>query len=200
MSSILEARERMISSRVSEKGEMAAEELVAALKAKALDAQERVYRLYAEEILELSTRLLRSHDDAADLLHDTFIVAFGDIGGLREPSALRFWLRKVCVRLAHRHFRKRKILRAFGFDRTVEDAELHVLVDPSAGPDVKAELRKIDNVLATLAENDRTAWVLRYVEGHQLEDVADLCSCSLATAKRRVSAAHETIVQRIGVK
>lgn len=190
----------MIPSRRGDEGDVSAEELVAALKMKVAAAQERVYRMYAEELLELSVRLLRSHDDAADLLHDTFIVAFADVGTLRQAESLRFWLRKVCVRLAHRRFRKRKILRALGFESASEDAALHTLADPGAGPEVQADLRRIDGVLSSLPENERVAWTLRYVEGHQLEDVAYMCDCSLATAKRRIAAAHQTVVQRSGVK
>jgi RNA polymerase sigma-70 factor (ECF subfamily) len=40
---------------------------------------------------------------------------------------------------------------------------------------------------------DRIAWTLRYIEGQQLEEVAGICGCSLATAKRRISAAQERI-------
>jgi RNA polymerase sigma-70 factor (ECF subfamily) len=36
----------------------------------------------------------------------------------------------------------------------------------------------------------RLAWTLRHIEGERLEDVAARCGCSLATAKRRIAAAH----------
>jgi RNA polymerase sigma-70 factor (ECF subfamily) len=41
------------------------------------------------------------------------------------------------------------------------------------------------------------AWTLRHVEGESLEEVAVLCDCSLATAKRRIASAHEKIKQRL---
>ena len=41
--------------------------------------------------------------------------------------------------------------------------------------------------------DQRLAWSLRYVEGEKLEQVAEHCGCSLATAKRRISAAHARI-------
>jgi RNA polymerase sigma-70 factor, ECF subfamily len=33
------------------------------------------------------------------------------------------------------------------------------------------------------------AWSLRHIEGERLDEVAALCECSLATAKRRIAAA-----------
>jgi RNA polymerase sigma-70 factor (ECF subfamily) len=45
-------------------------------------------------------------------------------------------------------------------------------------------------LLEALPIEQRLAWSLRYVEGEKLEAVAEQCGCSLATAKRRISAAH----------
>jgi DNA-directed RNA polymerase specialized sigma24 family protein len=36
------------------------------------------------------------------------------------------------------------------------------------------------------------------VEGERLEDVAEQCGCSLATAKRWIAAAHARIEQELG--
>jgi RNA polymerase sigma-70 factor (ECF subfamily) len=41
------------------------------------------------------------------------------------------------------------------------------------------------------------AWELRYVDGHKLEQVASLCDCSLATAKRRIAAADAIVRQHV---
>jgi DNA-directed RNA polymerase specialized sigma24 family protein len=39
----------------------------------------------------------------------------------------------------------------------------------------------------------RITWVLRFIENHRLEAVAELCGCSLATAKRRLSKAQHLL-------
>jgi RNA polymerase sigma-70 factor (ECF subfamily) len=41
------------------------------------------------------------------------------------------------------------------------------------------------------------AWTLRHVEGQKLEEVAQYCRCSLATAKRRISAAHTRMLAEL---
>jgi RNA polymerase sigma-70 factor (ECF subfamily) len=48
-------------------------------------------------------------------------------------------------------------------------------------------------VLDRLPVNERLAWSLRHIEGEQLESVAVLCGCSLATAKRRIAAAQQAV-------
>jgi len=45
---------------------------------------------------------------------------------------------------------------------------------------------------------ERLAWSLRYLEGEPLDMVAASCGCSLATAKRRISAAKRVIDEVFG--
>ena len=41
-------------------------------------------------------------------------------------------------------------------------------------------------LLQTMKADERIAWTLRHVEGHDLQSAADLAGCSLATVKRRI--------------
>jgi RNA polymerase sigma-70 factor (ECF subfamily) len=43
----------------------------------------------------------------------------------------------------------------------------------------------------------RIAWMLRRVEGLALHEVASACSCSLATAKRRIAAADTDMARHV---
>lgn len=59
----------------------------------------------------------------------------------------------------------------------------------SATPEQVLELARLAQILAALPDEQRAAWVLRYVEGHKLKQIATLCECCVATAKRRIAAA-----------
>lgn len=153
-------------------------------------AQGKLFRRHAPRLLPLLQRLLSSTSDAEDALQDTFEVAFRDLRQLRDRRAFAGWLRQIAVHQAQRRFRKRRLLRVLGLDRAAEDATLSRLADRSVSAEVRAELAQIDAVLARTPAKERTAWMLRHVEGHELEDVARSCGCSLATAKRWIAAAQ----------
>lgn len=152
-------------------------------------AEEALYRRHAPNVLRVATRLLRSHEDALDVLQDTFVSAFEDIEKLREPSAFAAWTHRIAVRLVHRRFRKRRLLGLLGLDRRHDDVSLESLADESASSEARVELRWLDAALAKVDDRERIAWMLRFVEGLPLEEVAEACDCSLATAKRRIAAA-----------
>src|SRR4051812_11878488 len=85
-------------------------QLVARIREGDRAAEEALYRRHAQAVAVTATRLLRSHHDAQDVLQDTFIIALGEIEGLRDPAAVRAWLLQIAVRQVHRRFRRRRLL------------------------------------------------------------------------------------------
>lgn len=161
-------------------------------------AQGALFRRHAPRLLPLLQRLLASQSDAEDALQDTFLQAFQDLPRLRDPGAFGPWLRQVAVHQAHRRFRRRRLLALIGLDGPPPDATLARLADRGASAEARAELGRIDAALARLPAPERSAWVLRHVEGYELEEVARLCRCSLATAKRRIAAAQARVARELG--
>ena len=171
-------------------------QLVLAIRAGDRAAEEQLYRRHGPSVLRLATRLLRSTDEARDVLQDTFLAAYLQLDDLAEPRALGGWLRAICVRLVQRRFRRRKLLAFIGLDGSTEDAKLELQLAPDADPEVRADLRLIDALFDRLPMAEKVAWMLRHVEGLSLAETANACACSLATAKRRIAAA-DAVVERI---
>jgi RNA polymerase sigma-70 factor (ECF subfamily) len=169
------------------------EDLVRRLRDGERAAEETVYRRYAPAVLRLTTLLLGRRSDAEDAAQDTFVIVFDTIHQLREARALRAWIMQIAVSQARRRLRKRRLLKALGLDSGAEDATLESLMAAGASAEVRADLSALDRVLSGVTSNERAAWILRHVEGHDLEGVARLCGCSLATAKRRISAADAQV-------
>jgi RNA polymerase sigma-70 factor, ECF subfamily len=160
-------------------------------------AEETLYRRHAPGVLRLATRLLRSHDDALDVLQDAFVTALEDLASLRDRAAFRAWLHRITVRLVHRRFRRRKLLALLGLDRKSGDISLESLADERASADARVELRWLDRALSALDDKTRIAWMLRHVEGLSLDETAAACDCSLATVKRRIASADARVKEHL---
>ena len=80
-----------------------------------------------------------------------------------------------------------------GLDRTTDDATLEALGRSDATGEARAELALLDRALANVTAAERVAWMLRYVEGMGLDEIAEACECSLATTKRRIAAVNERV-------
>ncbi|MEQ9499066.1 MAG: sigma-70 family RNA polymerase sigma factor [Deltaproteobacteria bacterium] len=156
-------------------------------------AKEMLFRRHVESVGTLAMRVLQHRADAEDAVHDTFVAAFRDIHQLRDPDAVGAWLRRIAVNRIHRRFRKRKLLRRLGLDRSVPTETLEACCTPDASPELRAELALIDRRLERLDGPERLAWTLRHVEGATLPEVADALNVSLSTAKRRLRAAEDAL-------
>lgn len=151
---------------------------------------ESLYRSHASYVAGIALRLLGRDAEVDDVVQDVFLSAWKGIGALRDPGAVKGWLATVTVRVARRKLRMRRVKQFFRFD---DDPQYENVPAPGASADERVLLAKIYALLDGLPVEQRLAWTLRYVERRQLEDVAKICGCSLATVKRRISAAQSTL-------
>lgn len=151
-------------------------------------SDEELFKRFAPYVARIGLRLLGRESDVDDLIQEVFLAAFKQRDQVRNEGSIKHWLATVAVRTARRQLRRRRMRSFVGIDTGAsEGVEL-----PSAGmsPEARALLTKVYEVLDTIGVEQRLAWTLRHVEGEKLERVAQRCGCSLATAKRRIAAAH----------
>lgn len=155
---------------------------------------EEVFARYHRYVAAIGARLLGRDHELDDLVQDVFIAAMRGLRDRDRPEAVKGWLAIVTVRCARRRLRARKVRAWFGLDEgTANDVGTG-----GCSPEQRAQLSEVYAALDRLAPDVRIAWTLRYVEGEQLESIAALCECSLATAKRRIAAGQEQIERALG--
>ncbi|MCA9605923.1 MAG: RNA polymerase sigma factor [Myxococcales bacterium] len=169
----------------------------ATLVARALDgdrwAKEALYRRHVRRVTNAVTRMVGRSAEADDAIQEAFLIAFTRLPELRDPGAFRGWLAQIAVNEVRGRLRRRRWKKRLGLDREEDDASLEALAALDASPEVRAELARLDVLLSSLDAELRMAWMLRYVEGWELTEVATALDCSLATAKRRIKEAKDRI-------
>ncbi len=165
-----------------------------------LRAKDALFQRHSNAVTGMLIRLIGSRVDVDDVLHDSFLDAFNKLHRLRNPDAFKPWVMEIAVSRGRKLLRRRRFERALGLCAQEEDATLELLAQDGCHPAVREALGRIDELLRRLPVNQRIAWMLRHVEGYTLEEVAGLCDCSLATAKRRIRAAHAKVQARVPLK
>jgi RNA polymerase sigma-70 factor (ECF subfamily) len=153
-----------------------------------------LYALYASYVGAIASRLLGRAGEVDDVVQEVFTLA---VRGLRRRDGaqeVKAWLAKVTVQRCVRQLRLRRF---WEFIDATPANSYEQLAEPSAGPAERHLVAEVYRALDRLPAKERVAWTLRHVEGESLEDVAALCGCSLATAKRRIASAHEKLLHRL---
>ena len=153
-----------------------------------------LFRRFSPYIAGIGLRLLGRNAEVDDLVQEVFFAAFKQRDQLRDVNAARSWLAVIAVRTARHHLRRRRLRQFVGLDTRKPAFELE---DPRLAPDDCALLSRVYEVLDKISVEWRLAWTLRYIEGEQLEQVAERCGCSRATAKRRIAAAHARLLSEL---
>jgi RNA polymerase sigma factor (sigma-70 family) len=127
------------------------------------------YDHYAPGLYAYCMSLLTKPAEAADAVHDTFVIAAVRLGGLREPSRLRPWLYAVARNECHRHLASREAatLEPDGTDPGDDTTDF-------GGPLDQAELRElVQDALAGLSLDDREIVELSMRHAFYGADLAD---------------------------
>ena len=132
--------------------------------------------------------------DAGDAVQDTFIIAAGALGGLREPGQLRPWLYAVARNESHRRLRARALpVPAAAAGESADDTV-------NLGTDAEsAELRAIVSAaLAGLDPGDREIVELNLRHDLAGQDLADVLGVSVSQAEALTSRARARFEASLG--
>ncbi len=155
---------------------------------------EALYEDYAPYVGAVASRILGRAGEVDDVIQEVFEVAIRGLRRREEMHEIKGWLAKVTVRRCIRQLRFRRI---WAMVDLAAHPSYERLAEPGAGPEEQRLVSEVYRALDEVPARERVAWTLRHVEGESLEEVAVLCDCSLATAKRRIASAHEKINRRL---
>lgn len=151
------------------------------------------FRRYAPYVAKIGLRVLGRRDELDDFVQDVFVTVHRKLDSLRDAEALKHWLATLAVHEATRRLRRRKLRALLGMGSAPDYSDA---ADVSASPEQRALLAQVFLALEALPADEHVAWSLRYIEGETMERVAELCACSLSTAKRRVASAEKVLEKR----
>lgn len=168
-----------------------------------LAAFETLVRHYQGPLFRLALRMLSDRGEAEDALQDAMVQIWRRLPGLADPQAFRRWAYQVMTRRCVSLLR----LRARRSTAPVAEEDLVEIVpdrgtstagrtdDPAAAAEYHAQLRGLDEVLATLPEEQRACWVLRELHELTYPEIAYATNLPVTTVRGRISRARQNLVQ-----
>lgn len=137
--------------------------------------------------------VLRNSADAEDIAQDAFLKAYRNFSKLRDRERFRAWLVRITWRLAIDRVRsaKRREVResVSGIEHPTLSVE-HLAASNELG-------EHLDKSLAELPEKLRIVLILTAIEGHTLEDVANLLGLPIGTVKSRLHFGKKQLAEKL---
>ncbi|MCO1595881.1 sigma-70 family RNA polymerase sigma factor [Micromonospora sp. RHAY321] len=159
--------------------------------------EDRFRRIYAdnfEPLLAYAMRRVDQPEDAADVVAETFLVAWRRTREMPPEPEVRLWLHGVARRVLANHHRGGARRGRLG-ERLKQRLRIAVAVDP--GSDVPERLT-VRAALARLGELDREVLMLTFWEGLEPREVATVLRVSPAVVRTRLSRARARLRNLVG--
>jgi RNA polymerase sigma-70 factor (ECF subfamily) len=150
-------------------------------------------------VVQLAMNLLGDHDEALDLSQEVFLRVFRTIHRFRGQSSLRTWIYRIAVNQArnrHRFWRRRHRADQVSLDQHIA-AHGEFRSDGKATPDrllAQKELAaRLEHALEHLPFDQRTAIILREIDGLSYEEIAFSLGIAIGTVKSRLTRARQAL-------
>lgn len=165
-------------------------ELPAAGVERAHEAQSRFISENLKRIFLLIYRVVGNVDDAQDLTQEVFIKALQRQDQLRDLDKATHWLSRIATNTAIDFLRRNGRVSFCDIDDVPDPVTASKAESPEAAVLRGERESYLENGLRTLTDRERTALLLRDVEGLPAEEVAAHLNCSKATVRSHIANAR----------
>ena len=149
-----------------------------------------VVRQYSEPLYWKIRRMVLTHEDADDILQNTFIKAWNNISDFRQQSKRSTWLYRIAINESLDFIRKNKNTSLVNADE-VTSVSSALLADAYFDGDYTQAL--LQEAIATLPDVQRMVFNLRYFDEMKYSEISKF----LATSEGALKASYHLAVKKI---
>ena len=154
-------------------------------------AQRQLYDLYAAKLMAVGLRYSKTRAEAEDILQESFIKVFRNLGKLRDRSNIGAWMKRIVINTAINHQRGKLYLFPM-----VDVAK----INKSYGESVALSEYQFDELLEMIRElpsGCQLIFNLFAIEGFSHKEIAEKLNISEGTSKSQYSRAKMLLQKKI---
>lgn len=145
---------------------------------------------YSEQLYWKVRHIVLSHDDANDVLQNTFIKAWNNLETFQGKSSVSTWLYRIAINEALDMVRKQKVRAGVSADEEPTMANRLLADEYFDGDEVQAQLQE---AVAHLPDVQRTVFSMKYFDEMKYSDISKI----LNTTEGALKASYHLAVKKI---
>jgi len=143
---------------------------------------------YQERIYWYIRRIIISHDDAQDVMQETFFNAYRYISGFKGESNLYTWLYKIATNEIKKWIKKTR-----SESNLLNEDVLKSKISEESLPNSDEILQKLQFAIQRLPEKQKLVFNLRYYDELSYSEIAEILEISAESSKANYHYAYEKI-------
>ena len=149
---------------------------------------------YSEQLYWQIRRMVTDHDDANDVLQNTFMKAWVNLGSFRGEAKLSTWLYRIAINECLSFLNKRKMDGLVSID---EDSYETQCLEGESFFDGDEAQRLLQDAVESLPPKQRVVFAMKYFEERKYEEMSELLGTSVGALKASFHHAVRKIEQYI---
>jgi len=155
---------------------------------------------YQSKVFSIIHGIVRQRNDVEDIAQQVFTKVYFSIGNFDFRSSLITWIYKITVNECFDYLRKKKVRKlVYESDLSEDEARRVENSEPSVrqvGADVNLARRDyIFKLLTKVSDEERNLLMLKEVEGHSVEELAEMTGMNENTIKVKLFRARQKLVK-----
>ena len=164
---------------------------------------DEIVRRHQRRVYRFLFMMLRDADEANNLTQECFLRAYQSLTTFRGESSLETWLLRIAANLVRDNARNRKRSfwkRLLGLGNEDQSAAARV-VSPHPSPEQRLlaneEVQAIWRAVDELSEQQRAVFLMRFVEGMELSEIAEALGLRVGSVKSHLFRALQSVRERL---
>ena len=141
----------------------------------------KVIEHYSSSLYWQIRRMVIDHDDANDVLQNTFLKAWTSIDNFRGDARLSTWLYKIAINESITFINKKKVMAQVSLDD--DDSFLVNSLESDRWFDGDQAQAKLQRAIAALPQKQRLVFNMRYYDEMKYEDMSEILGTSVGALK-----------------
>ena len=156
---------------------------------------------YQSKVFSIIYGILRNHNDAEDIAQQVFAKVYFSVRNFDFRSSLLTWIYKITVNECYDYLRKKRVRKlVYESDFSEDDAQRVETSDRAtdAATPVDERLAQRDlltKLLSKISKDDRSLILLKEVEGHSVEELAQMTGMNENTIKVKLFRTRQKLLK-----
>jgi RNA polymerase sigma factor (sigma-70 family) len=166
---------------------------------------EKLYHEYNTLVFNVALNYLQSVEDAEEITQDVFVKVYHSLENFNQKSSYKTWIYRITINQCLDYIKqKNSRKRFFIFGRKSQNEQEYLNASTFEHPGIlmenKEEAAILFEVINTLTENQKTAFLLSKLDGLSNPEIADIMQLSISSVESLIFRGKATLQERLGEK
>lgn len=163
-----------------------------------------LYQSTYQKSYYIALKYMKQEDAALDVLQDSYVKAFKNLGQLQDADKFASWFAKIVASTALDALKKRKVILFSQMEDEVGDSGAESMIEderidrqPELFYDKVETSRLVQEMIDTLSDEQRMCIMMFYAEEMSVKEIAETLGISENTVKSRLNYGRKNIKEKI---